>query len=70
MCDDDKLIRLSDAIAKIKKAASGKSSLGLVLTVDAGVEALREIPATQPSPDVAALAAQIEVDAALYGDKK
>lgn len=69
MSDED-MIRSGDAIAKIKKTASGKSSLGLVLTVDAGVEALREIPSAQPSPDVAALAAQIEVDAALYGDKK
>ena len=54
MSDED-MIRRGDAIAKIKKAASGKSSSGLVLTVDAGVEALREIPAAQPSPDVAAL---------------
>ena len=59
MSDKD-MIRRGDAIAKIKKAASGKSSSGLVLTVDAGVEALREIPAAQPSPDVAALVEALE----------
>ena len=68
MSDED-MIRRGDAIAKIKKAASGKSSLGLVLTVDAGVDALREIQAAQPSPDVAALVEALVDALEFYADR-